>query len=1257
MAADWDPNTPGTIGLGWFPRDITDRSASTTRSLGMFVPSTVTETIAAAYVGIGNVSAAGLACVDVYPAASAVAGAVTTTTVVPESPDITVGTGWQRQNTDVTNLYLSIDDSVINPASYITYLGPYTAANRYEPSYSTGGWAANRRVIGGRMRFAADVQDGTGTLQVWYSGGGTRVHLGTVSLTTNTQSFSIPFGEINPVTSLPWTQADIDNLDSVNSFGFRPLSGAARAIRVYFVDLDIDWVAEARVAASVLALTPTSDLSWETFPLIDPNSGAANWAKAASTGYVVVVRPPVAVGGISAAAFTVRTLDSGLPPPPGVFGLSLLTGSGGRVISFAADDVRTWAMSLAFDVDASATDSADGMPFLWYENSPIISDAPQTGGQEISGAAALSYTLVRFVARTITSTGVPASATAPLTVKVRNRATSVQIGGTGTLTVADFEASPSLGFPPRDSAAVTESETRFCSVTLASPAVLAAATQYELFFESATEAAEVQWVVLALSTSDPAAVTRGNPATYVGTTDVVFSSDSGEIVSGDLAATLSVVPNPVTGFEAYPVQRAITPTGPEIGCGYQTIEDVRLQWNPTTLGADFGYYEIDRTSDGGTTWQTIRHITDEDVDQATDNEAPFNIESSYRIRVIRDGDLIPSAWSDEEHATPTVDGCPVVLSTALHPDRTQVYPRGPVITWNWASYDQQTISSPAGADYQTAVVPSEWRGDVFAPQVSIWSPGFASNPSDPPAPGRAAFDPLNLLLRSTVPYICVRDETGRVWYANVTAAEPSRAEPFHAYTAELVVTELTGTPAVLDQEATILGLATSWWDARAYTGTGLLPDLSGLGNDLTPGAFNHPLDLFGPDDGLPNPRYFSVDTNEASSPPSLMSTPSSASLQIVGDIDLRFRAASTGDLTSGGTADKSVVIRKVVSGSTNLLPVYEACVNENGGLWFGYTVTGGASQEFASDIGNGTLDPYDVNECRITRVAATGTVTGYVRDDNAPTVVTADGKGWRQIGSDPTPPGNMDADAGQLTYMIGKGWGYEAQIFDGIDGTLVCDLDVARDADPGDITFTDLSGHLWTVEGTSAVLSADRVGVAMSENTRFDHADVPSLDIATGAGSLALAFRPFDEVTLGSLYFNKIDGTIGVNSNGWGLVESSGAGGAGAVITDGGTLGVAASTVGFDLADHVLAGVVDRTNQDLIAYLDGAQTASDTDISNVPDLSSTAPVTILSSNGLVLFAAAIWNDRALTAAQEALLVAEMNSPVLPQPSDPFLYEP
>lgn len=1253
MAADWDPDAPGTIGLPWFPNSIVDRAPTQGRAVAMTVPSTAAETVAGAYVGIGSVSQAGLACVDVYASSAVVAGSVTTASFVPNS-DITVGSGWENQGGATTNLYQSIDNGTVSPSTYITYLGPYSAANRYEPGYGTAAWPAARRVIGGRFVFAADVQENTGRIQVWYSDNGTRVLLGTCSLTTTTQSFSVEFGELNPVTGLPWTEADIENLDTTDSFGFRPLSGAAIQIRVYDVRLDIDYVTEDRVAAGVLALTPTSDLTWETFSLINPNSGAANWSKSNSTDYTVVVRAPTPVGGITAAQFTVRTLDSGLPLPTGSVGYLPTLGNGGRVLDL--DDARTFGMSLAFDVNASATDSVDGMPYISYQ----VPTAAATG-QTANGATATTYTLLRFyVAFVGTAAGEPSVEAVEWSIST----TAPAVLDSGVLSASEIEATPYKDFP-----AVASVPSAFirvygpfevpCSVTLA------AATTYRLNVENPDTTATG---VTLLTTQDAALTARGNPATYGGTT-LDFSGED----YLDAPITLSTQPDAPTGFEAYAVERTIADQ--PSGCAPSTVETTRLQWDPTSLGADFERYEIWRSTDDGDTWQRIRAITDETVDRADTDDSPYNTTVAYRMRVIRAGDLIPSPWTDTQHAQVTLDECAYVLSSDLDPDLTVTLGRGPVATWNWPSAEEVSIVAPTGADYQTAVIRDEWRGTTFEVEAQVWNPGFTNVR---PNVGEAMFDRLIALSRLDAPYVTVRDETGSVWYANITVTPGSRDATAEFYTANVFVAELTDTPAVFDQTSTVLGTASAWWDARVGTDssqtlgdpTADLIDLTGNGYDLTPvlGTYGRPIRFTRKVEDEPV-ILFPGFTDEG------ISTPDPGA---EGDyLEITWREQPNG-----------------INPSSNRAAAHQGDDTGNDAGW--YVSRNTAGRPILAFSPDGTSAAVQIITATATPGQGTGLATFkavfrdtsggseivfYTQDPTLPSDamrLPLSDPSWEQLGAATTSafPATVHQSGTALVCSNADTIGGVQMEYNGIlhrllvtnsAGTIIADLNPADAVRPYD-TIEGGASETWTCYRASSTNSTrvdviDRACLTNGNNSAFTGGNIFNVG---AADSLTAVVCLWEQSVTASL-----NGTIGksvidlnpTDEPTWGIGDITSIGDFNTIISDGG----GAPGTGFVIEDMepqpdegevtVVGMVIDRANADLIAYTDG-QASTGGDISGIG--STVNPRDFLlggfSNYGQASIVSAAVFTRALTAAQMESLVDEMSSLDPPGPSTVFTYE-
>lgn len=193
------------------------------------------------------------------------------------------------------------------------------------------------------------------------------------------------------------------------------------------------------------------------------------------------------------------------------------------------------------------------------------------------------------------------------------------------------------------------------------------------------------------------------------------------------------------------------------------------------------------------------------------------------------------------------------------------------------------------------------------------------------------------------------------------------------------------------------------------------------------------------------------------------STPDSAAVSVTGDIDVRIQL-SLNDWTPSATANlfaKRVAGTqeswRLVLGTTGFLS-FVPCSDGVNDLAF-------QSASAAVGFTNGTK-----HWLRVTRVAATGVMNYYTSEDGAD---------WLQLGSAnrTSTPGNIfdsnsAVEVGSMNAGGGANWGgkvYRAQIYNGIAGTLVADLDPRR-IGPNSLTGVAATGETWTAHqsGTPA---------------------------------------------------------------------------------------------------------------------------------------------------------------------------------------------
>jgi hypothetical protein len=189
------------------------------------------------------------------------------------------------------------------------------------------------------------------------------------------------------------------------------------------------------------------------------------------------------------------------------------------------------------------------------------------------------------------------------------------------------------------------------------------------------------------------------------------------------------------------------------------------------------------------------------------------------------------------------------------------------------------------------------------------------------------------------------------------------------------------------------------------------------------------------------------------------SAPDSAALDVTGDLDVRAHLNN-------------------VDGATNNAIL--ATLSVGGGFTFAIT-TAGFPRLYFVDSG-GTVR----NE--IASVSIPSGVTTWLRatldvDDGAGSHVVKfytsdDGVAWSQLGVTRTGAGTgLLAAVGVVAYIgrdTGSGWAltgtiYRAQVYDGIDGTLVADFDSTSPSSRHGVhpsSFTDSVGNVWTVNGS-----------------------------------------------------------------------------------------------------------------------------------------------------------------------------------------------
>lgn len=738
----FNPDADGVLGLQW-PVIVESAYAidAPSKAIGAAVPSdAATESIDKQSVYVAAVAGTARYVMEVRPLAAAEDPAETTFTYHPnEDVIVTTLTKSTGGAAAVGTAYPLIDDPTLDVSDYLE-----TSANNAE-------WAGRVNVGSGglagkqieRVELHAVVQvisgsQGQTSGSFWYLNiGGVKYNSPGAVTITQTREEKVVSWDYNPATGLPWTIADVELFDVSDEIGLPGLGwiSGQLSVRIFDVWLDVVTVPEERVAVAGLDIAATG---WAEFNLSTP-TGAANYSKVHGTEYVTTVRR---LYGSGSASF--RYLDSGADAPNGHHGYAVqVDGAGGRLLEFGAELSRAFALILTTTAPAT---SADSQPYALRTLAPIYTG--HTAEQEFLPPAA-SYGVVKVVVAG--QNGTPAE---DLLVKVRLRAGGAQVGTTLTITPEMLDGTATV---PRE-----------VTVRMAAAALTAAQHYLEL---SSTAADGEGWVVVLLDTTG-----TGSSATFGGTAQAATVGGV-EDTDTDLAIVIAQIPATPTGFAV------------EVIHGTDGHWYDRATWNPTSLGASFDHYELERDDDG--TSRQIAAPTTESVDEFDDYEARREIEASYLFRVVHANGIA------SEYAGPVTATAPssnrLAFVTNEMPELNLLFydqaPRG------FTPEDKTKIVELYGRDGAMAFRPLERRLVSFARKLYV---GKGLDSVDPEIVGYGALEPLRELCRTPLSYVCILDEDGYRWFASVTVIDAAAVNSASPYVGTVQIRELTKTPSTPD---------------------------------------------------------------------------------------------------------------------------------------------------------------------------------------------------------------------------------------------------------------------------------------------------------------------------------------------------------------------------------------------------------------------------------------------------------------------------
>jgi len=291
-----------------------------------------------------------------------------------------------------------------------------------------------------------------------------------------------------------------------------------------------------------------------------------------------------------------------------------------------------------------------------------------------------------------------------------------------------------------------------------------------------------------------------------------YVSGAANDVTSDAVILFSQDPPTISGFAASAAVQALS-TGYQCDgstpcCAASGLAYTALTWAPQSSlpTSGFGAYELQRFDGRTADWATIMLATSPAVSGFNDYEARVGEVSAYRIRVVNVLNFY-GAWSDQVSGSPPAPGvlmsCDqandgVLIFTAnedqagtLNAAYMMTWTRDPTEPFTLPEADDVLLQRMYDRDGAVAFHGTERGLEAFTRDVLIRS---------------VAVDPLVLanaetirdLAWDTAEYVCVRDNRGNRWFANVRIPAVVSEAAGESLNGAVVIVELTKTPTQVD---------------------------------------------------------------------------------------------------------------------------------------------------------------------------------------------------------------------------------------------------------------------------------------------------------------------------------------------------------------------------------------------------------------------------------------------------------------------------
>jgi hypothetical protein len=814
---DYNPHAPQNVGMEWVPIQQADFVPDSSNEYGYLMRIDTSATVVSGGIGVNALPPQTVANIaeglSIYPASTADrTGPIRMVTIPVQSGTIT-GTAISVSSGGGT-----VAQVLANPLdnTYIQFLVPISPPDQLGLNFGVTAFAnelSGKRIVFLRLVYtaAAALAASLSALNVKIARAASTVEDFTYQvgidgfiggdLTQSTEYSYLNLGDWNPTwgpgistsfgdTIFPWRYDELANLDTATPINVRQqiiitagTSNVATA-RMGYMALQVFYCEETRVAyggrRQLGIVAPPLQVGENRVPI--RSTAYANTTVLAPGTYIVTATHR-AVSNFFTAKLAptyagIRQFNTDPPPVVGytvkptiVIGdefnfddeVDVLTDLSLYTAVAAVTGTHVYANQLQAPVYGTITATQDIVP-----------------GSNVSANTRLAQ--VRYYARRFGST------TTPLLITVGS--------ATASITVADFDALDEIFDGWRE-------------VTLplsSSVSVTGGATFTAVWSSTAETSAGNQWQVIGATafTSTP----NSNVATYGapngGTVELTWKSPNVTVSTIDAQSDATVIfaqdPPTVTNFTISAASQAVTGIGTD-ACGVvndcipSAIKYLNLTWSAVSVTGS--YFEIQRMDTVDTDWQQVAYVSTATLN-FKDYEARVGVLSSYRIRTC-DALTFCGPWVTGSGTVPTPgvtvsgDGVGVLIFTSNRAPLsnlayTMVWNGQPTEVFVFPEADSQVLQKMYGRDFQIAFRPLERGGEQFERIMLVQAAAV-------PLPSLANIRTLRDLAWADLPYVCVRDELGNRWYANVLVPAGEVQRGRRIYLAQVRVTEVTDTPA------------------------------------------------------------------------------------------------------------------------------------------------------------------------------------------------------------------------------------------------------------------------------------------------------------------------------------------------------------------------------------------------------------------------------------------------------------------------------